>query len=381
MTDPEAGPDQHSGWWNAVRHPSRRGWMLIISAGTTLVLLGIAFWLPVPFVKLSPGPTFNVIGQDDGQDVIRISGTETFPVSGSLDMTTVYERGGPRGGLTFVEAIASWLDPADAVVPRELLFPDDITGEEVRTRQALLFDTSESNAVAAAMNYLDRPVTTQIVASAVYEDTPADGVLLPKDEIISIDGVEVTQADEVVQAVRGNPPGTTFQIVVRRDGVEVDGVMTDDVEQTVELTSQPNPDDPDVPYIGIGVSEYYSADFPIEFTLEDIGGPSAGLLFATGIVDKLTPEDLVAGNHVAGTGTIEPDGTVGPIGGIRQKLAGARDAGATLFLMPADHCTEAAGHVPDGLTVAPVSTLAEAVDAIRAYTAGGTVPSCPVDAA
>ena len=355
--------------------------MLIISGGTTLVLLGIAFWLPVPFVKLSPGPTFNVIGQDDGQDVIRISGTETFPVSGSLDMTTVYERGGPRGGLTFVEAIASWLDPADAVVPRELLFPDDITGEEVRTRQALLFDTSESNAVAAAMRYLDRPVTTQIVASAVYEDTPADGVLLPKDEIISIDGVEVTQADEVVQAVRGNPAGTTFEIVVRRDGVEVDGVMTDDVEQTVELTSQPNPDDPDVPYIGIGVSEYYSADFPIEFTLEDIGGPSAGLLFATGIVDKLTPEDLVAGNHVAGTGTIEPDGTVGPIGGIRQKLAGARDAGATLFLMPADHCTEAAGHVPDGLTVAPVSTLAEAVEAIRAYTSGGTVPSCPVDAA
>lgn len=381
MTDPDAEPGQRSGWWSALRHPTRRGWMLIISAGTTLVLLGIAFWLPVPFVKLSPGPTFNVIGQDDGQDVIQISGTETFPVSGSLDMTTVYERGGPRGGLTFVEAIASWLDPADAVVPRELLFPDDITGEEVRTRQALLFDTSESNAVAAAMRYLDRPVTTQIVASAVYEDTPADGVLLPKDEIISIDGVEVTQADEVVQAVRGNPAGTTFEIVVRRDGVEVDGVMTDDVEQTVELTSQPNPDDPDVPYIGIGVSEYYSADFPIEFTLEDIGGPSAGLLFATGIVDKLTPEDLVAGNHVAGTGTIEPDGTVGPIGGIRQKLAGARDAGATLFLMPADHCTEAAGHVPDGLTVAPVSTLAEAVEAIRAYTSGGTVPSCPVDAA
>ena len=381
MTDPVDEPGTPTGWWNAVLHPTRRGWMLIISGGTTLVLLGIAFWLPVPFVKLSPGPTFNVIGQDDGEDVIRISGTETFPVSGSLDMTTVYERGGPRGGLTFVEAIASWLDPADAVVPRELLFPDDITGEEVRTRQALLFDTSESNAVAAAMRYLDRPVTTQIVASAVYEDTPADGVLLPKDEIISIDGVEVTQADQVVEAVRGNPVGTTFEIVVRRDGVEVDGVMTDDVEQTVTLTSQPNPDDPDVPYIGIGVSEFYSAGFPIEFTLEGVGGPSAGLLFATGIVDKLSSEDLVAGEHVAGTGTIEPDGTVGPIGGIRQKLAGARDAGATLFLMPADHCAESAGHVPDGLTVAPVSTLAEAVEAIRTYTAGGAVPSCPVDAA
>ena len=364
-------PVAPTGWWAALRHPTRRGWMLIISATTTAILLGIAFWLPVPFVKLSPGPTFNVIGQEDGQDVIEISGTETFPVSGNLDMTTVYERGGPRGGLTFVEAIASWLNPADAVVPRELLFPDDVTGEEVRTRQALLFDASESNAVAAAMRYLDRPLQTQIVATAVYEGTPADGVLQPKDEIVSIDGAAVTEAAQVVQAVRGNPVGTAFEIVVRRDGVE----------ETVTLASEPNPDDPDVPYLGIGVSEYYSAGFPITFTLEDIGGPSAGLMFATGIVDKLTPDDLAAGGHVAGTGTIEPDGTVGPIGGIRQKLAGARDAGATLFLMPADHCAEAAGHVPDGLTVAPVATLEEAIGAIEAYNAEGAVPSCPVDAA
>ena len=105
-----------------------------------------------------------------------------------------------------------------------------------------------------------------------------------------------------------------------------------------------------------------------------MGGPSAGLMFATGIVDKLTPEDLTAGGHVAGTGTIDPDGNVGPVGGIRQKLAGARDAGAELFVMPERHCAEAQGHVPDGLTVVPVTTLTEAVDAIRAWTAAGCVP-------
>lgn len=373
----EVGP----GWWSSLTHPSRRGWMLIISATTTLALVGIALWLPVPFVKLSPGPTFNVIGQEDGQDVISISGTETFPVTGTLDMTTVFERGGPRGGLTFVDAIASWLNPADAVVPRELLFPDDVSGEEVQTRQAMLFSTSESNAIAAAMSFLDRPVETAIVVSAVYTDTPADGVLLPKDEILSVDGVEITTAGQVAETVRAAPIGTTLEFEVRRDGVEVDGVMTDDVEQTVSLTSEANPDDPDLPYIGIGVGEFYSAGFPIDFTLEDVGGPSAGLMFATGIVDKLTPDDLVAGEHVAGTGTIEPDGTVGPIGGIRQKLAGARDAGATLFVMPADHCAEVAGHIPDGLTVTPVATLTEAVSAITAYTSGSSVPSCPADAA
>ena len=376
-----------TGWWAALMHPTRRGWTLIISGAVTVGLVAVAFLLPVPFVKLAPGPTFNVIGQEDGADVISITGTETFPVSGNLDMTTVLESGGPRGGLTFVDAIASWLDPNDAVVPRELLFPDDVTGEEVRERQAMLFSTSESNAVAAAMTYLDLPLITQNVVTAVFEGTPADGVLLPKDEIVSINGIEVTEVTEVAEAIRAEPIGTTFEIVVRRDGVisenAADGseVVEDDVEQTVTVTSGDNPDDPGVPYIGIGVGAYYSAGFPIDFTLEDIGGPSAGLIFATGIVDKLTADDLVAGRHIAGTGTIEPDGAVGPIGGIRQKLAGARAAGATLFLMPAEHCTEAAGHIPDGLTVTPVETLADAVEAIQAFTAGETVLSCPADAA
>ncbi len=375
------GEQSETGWWAALMHPTRRGWTLIISGAVTLGLVAVAFLLPVPFVKLAPGPTFNVIGQEDGTDVITITGTETFPVSGNLDMTTVLESGGPRGGLTFVDAIASWLDPNDAVVPRELLFPDDVTGEEVRQRQAMLFSTSESNAVAAALTYLDRPVITQNVVTAVFEGTPADGVLLPKDEILSINGTEVTEVTQVAEAIRSEPIGTTFEIVVRRDGVEVDGVLKDDVEETVTVTSGDNPDDAGVPYIGIGVGEYYSAGFPIDFTLEDIGGPSAGLMFATGIVDKLTEENLAAGQHIAGTGTIEPDGTVGPIGGIRQKLAGARAAGATLFLMPAEHCVEAAGHIPDGLTVTPVETLTEGIEAIQAYTAGETVLSCPADAA
>lgn len=376
-----------TGWWAALMHPTRRGWTLIVSGAVTAGLVAVAFLLPVPFVKLAPGPTFNVVGQEDGADVISITGAETFPVSGTLDMTTVLESGGPRGGLTFVDAIASWLDPSDAVVPRELLFPDDVTGEEVRERQAMLFSTSESNAVAAAMTYLDLPLVTQNVVTAVFEGTPADGVLLPKDEILSINGVEVTEVTEVAEAIRAEPIGTTFEIVVRRDGVlstdAADGsdALRDDVEQNLSVTSADNPDNAGVPYIGIGVGEYFSAEFPIDFTLEDIGGPSAGLMFATGIVAKLTPEDLVAGAHIAGTGTIEPDGTVGPIGGIRQKLAGARDAGATLFLMPAEHCAEAAGHVPDGLTVTPVETLTDGIEAIEAFTAGESVLSCPADAA
>jgi PDZ domain-containing protein len=362
---------------HAIAHPSRRGWMLLASAFTTLSLLAVAFLLPVPFVKLAPGPTFNVIGEADGQPVIDITGAQTYPVTGNLDMTTVLESGGPRGGLTFVDAIASWLNPSDAVVPRELIFPDDVSGEEVQKHQAMLFSTSESDAVAAAMTYLDRPIISQVVVTAVIGDSPADGQLLPKDEILAVDGTKVTEPAQVASAVRSAPVGTTFEMKVRRDGVDVDGTMKDNVEQSVSVTSAENPDDPTVPYIGIGVGTFYSAGFPIDFTLTDVGGPSAGLMFATGIVDKLTPDDLTHGKHIAGTGTIDPDGTVGPIGGIRQKLAGARNAGAELFLMPKVHCTEAAGHIPDGLTVVPVETLTDAVNAIHAYNEGKPVATCP----
>jgi PDZ domain-containing protein len=215
------------------------------------------------------------------------------------------------------------------------------------------------------------------VVTAVYGDSPADGVLLPRDEILKIDGKEVTAPEQVAKAVRGAPIGTTFEITVSRDGVQVDGETKNNVEQTLKVTSASNPDDPTIPYIGIAVGTFYSAEFPIDFTLSDVGGPSAGLMFATGIVDKLTPENLTAGKHIAGTGTIKPDGTVGPIGGIRQKMAGARNAGAELFVMPKVHCDEARDHIPDGLTVVPVETLTNAVDAINNFAAGKPVPSCP----
>ena len=392
MTDPATSvEEQPAGADPGARgRLSRRTWMLMVSLATTSILVAVAMLLPVPFVRMSPGPTFNVIGTEDGREVIEIEGTRTYPVTGALDMTTVLEAGGPRGGLTFIGALTSWLDPNDAVVPRELLFPDDITGEEVRQRQAALFSTSGSHAVSAALEYLGLPVSTSVVVNAVYGDTPADGLFELRDEILAIDGEPVATTSDVVDAVRAQPIGTQLEFTVRRattsetadDGATEanDAADTDSSEITLRGTTSENPDSPGTPYIGIGVGPLYTADFPITFTLEDVGGPSAGLMFAMGIVDKLTPVDLTAGQHVAGTGTITPEGDVGPIGGIRQKLAGAREAGASLFLMPADHCAEAAGHVPDGLTVTPVTTLSEAVAAVEGFVAGRDVPACPVDA-
>lgn len=340
---------------------------LLVSASVTIGILAVAFFLPVPFVKLAPGPTFNVIGDVDGTPVIDINGAQTFPTSGELDMTTVRESGGPRGGLTFVEAIGSWFNASDAVVPREMIYPDDISGEAVKARNAAAFSTSESNSVAAALNYLELPVQTKIVATAVIVGAPASEVFLPRDEFLSVNGVPVTNPSDVVEAVQGSPVGTEFTFEIRRSAEN----------KTLTVTSGENPDASGKPYLGISVGELYSADFDINFTLSEVGGPSAGLMFATGIVDKLIPEDVTGGKHVAGTGTITPDGVVGPIGGIRQKLAGARAAGAELFLMPAQHCAEAQGHTPDGLRVTPVTSLTDAIKEMSHWVAGMPVTSCP----
>ena len=350
---------------------------LLASLVVTLGLVIATLVLPVPFVKMAPGPTFNVIGDIDGQEVIAISGTTTFPTTGALDMTTVRESGGPRGGLTFFDAIGSWFNPDDAVVPRELVYPDEISGEEVKLRNAALFSTSESDAVAAALNFLKLPVSTEIVATAIVADAPADGVFEARDEIVAVNGEPVTTPSDVVEAVQSQPVGTTFEFDIRRAINNETDQSFEIKDMTVEVTSAPNPTNQEKPFIGISVGELYSADFDIDFTLQDVGGPSAGLMFATGIVDKLTPANLTGGGNVAGTGTITPEGEIGPIGGIRQKLAGARNAGAELFLMPRQHCAEAQGYVPDGLTVVPVSTLTEAIDQMTAWVQGNPLDSCP----
>jgi len=332
-----------------------------------VILIALAAVLPVPFVILSPGPTFNTIGEVDGRPLVEISDTTTYPTSGALDMTTIREEGEPRSPLTVFGALAAWVDPNRAVLPRELLYGDDETTEEVQQRNAVMFSTSQSNAVAAALNAIGEPVLEDVVVTVVIEGTPAFGVLNAGEQILAIDGTEVTSPSDVVDAVRAKPVGSTLVFTVLRDGEEVD----------VEVLSAPKPDEPEVPYIGITVGVNYRAEFPIVFTLQDVGGPSAGMMFALAIIDKLTPDDLTGGGHVAGTGTIDPAGEVGPIGGIRQKLAGARGSGATLFLMPEVHCEEAAGHIPDGLAVVPVQTLQDSLDALTAWRTGEPLPTCP----
>lgn len=350
------------------RRPSRRAFTAAVSVIVVLALGVAAALLPVPFIVVSPGPTFNTIGEVRGTPLVTITGTTTYPTDGHLDMTTVRESGEPRSRITVFEALGAWVSSERAVLPRELLYPDDVSGDEVRQRNAALFSTSQSHAIAAALTALDLPIEATPVVTAIVEGAPADGRLQAGEQVLAIDGEPVLQPVQVGDAVRSKPIGTTLVFDVLRDG-EV---------TSVEVVSVANPEDASLAYVGISVGALYSAaDFDIDFTLSDVGGPSAGLMFSLAIVDILTPESLTDGGFVAGTGTIDPAGQVGAIGGIRQKLAGARNAGATLFLMPDVHCAEAQGFVPAGLTVAPVQNLDQALSVLAEWRAGKSLPTCP----
>ena len=340
---------------------------------TLLILLGAAMFIPVPYVMTSPGPVFNTIGEVNEIELISISGTETYPTEGELDMTTVSEYGGPQEGLDMFQAIWGWIDPDRRVVPRESVYPEGETEEENTARNVEAFSTSQSYAIAAAMDYLDQPIKEQVIVTSVGLDTPAQDKLRAGDEILTVDGVPMTTPEQVVEAVRSKPIGTDLNFSVMRGGTKLEVVVTSGTRSDDPETEQ---NEATIPYIGIGIDINYSAEFEIKFGVTGVGGPSAGTLFAIGIIDKLTPGALTQGKIIAGTGTIDPDGNVGEIGGIRQKLIGARDAGAVLFLAPAGNCDEVIGHIPDGLTVAAIETLEDAMDEIEAFNSGAQVTTC-----
>ena len=333
-----------------------------------VVLLVIAIFVPVPYVIEGPGPLFNTLGASHGRQYVNISGVKTYATSGELNMTTVSVFGGPGEGVDLFQAIGAVLSSRYHVLPREALYPENLTQSQNAAINAEAFSTSQSFAIGAAMKYLHQHVNEQIVVSSIQDGMPAQGKLSAGDVIVAIDGVKAVTPQQTVNLVHVPPVGRVATFTVLRNSVSRD----------IKIKTVPKPGSPKVPYVGIGVDTLYSADFPITFGVNDVGGPSAGTMFALAIIDKLTPGGLANGKVIAGTGTIDPDGAVGPIGGIAQKMIGARDHGAVLFLAPIENCDEVIGHIPDGLTVTPIHTLSGAVQTLRDYRAGKMLKHCEV---
>jgi PDZ domain-containing protein len=347
---------------------SRRVRTLLVAGLLFLVLLILAMTLPVPYVVLSPGPTCNTLSTCDGQQVIQILGKTPRKSTGNLNLTTVSYS---TGKLTVFDALRAWMQNDEVVVPRSSLFPPGTSTQQVNKQNANDFTSSQDNAVVAASCELGYPK-----AFGVLDVTPkgaSKGKLAVGDVLRSVGGKPAGTYSQLKAIMSAQQPGRTVPVVVRRNTSPTAGTT-----KTFDITLGQPAKGATGASLGISVPSQPECLAPFRVVLglnDQIGGPSAGMMFALGILD-LVGQDLTKGRFIAGTGTIDPAGNVGPIGGIQLKMIAARRAGATVFLAPAGNCSDVAGAIPSGLKVVKVSTLHEAVQDLRKLENGQPVPGC-----
>ena len=361
--DPDTAPSGESRRRRRLRRAVVAGSFILVVA-----LIAAVFLVPVNAVIEAPGPTWNVLdnGSSSDQDVLKVSGTETYPTEGALRMTTVSVSGCPGYPVTTADLIAAWFSADKRIVDRNEVCPQDQSAEQVEETGKAQMTASQDSAVIAALVETGKAGAMHLTVTEVTEqqtstEIQAGDVL----ETITPQGGQTTtlasfsQLRELMTTI---PEGTRVTLGVRRGDQKASAALTTIAPQEGTTGSL------------LGLSLKISVDSPVEatFGLSDVGGPSAGMMFALGVVDEITPGSLTGGKDISGTGTIDMTGQVGPIGGIQQKMAGARESGSTFFLAPASNCNEVTGHEPKGMQVFAVNTLHEAVAATEAIASGNT---------
>ncbi len=309
-------------------------WALTVA----LVVLLVITFLPTSYVIQRPGPVYNTLGTAEATDgtqvpLISVDGAETFPTEGALDLLTVQVVGNRERTPSWFELATAWFDPSRAVLPIDSVYPEGQSTEQRNEESAAMMVDSQKEATAAALAELGYDVDSMLTVYALTEDSASAGVLEEGDVIVSADGETATDAAELREIVNEGD-GDPVELTIERNGEE----------ESVSVTPKEVEVDGETVWL-IGVTLTNDFEFPIDVTIQlnNVGGPSAGMMFALGIIDTLTPDQLNGGETVAGTGTIDAQGVVGPIGGIRQKMWGAVGAGADWFLAPADNCDEVVG--------------------------------------
>jgi PDZ domain-containing protein len=344
----------------------------IWSLAVALVVLLVLTFLPTQYVIQQPGPVYNTLGtapDANGKEVplIAVDGTTTYPTDGTLDLLTVQIAGTRERTPSWLELARAWFDPSKAVLPIDAVYPQGETTQQRNEESAAMMVDSQNEAKAAALTELGYNLNPQITVHSLTADSAAKGILKVGDVILSADGKKVTDAD-TLRKVINDAAGAPVELLIERDGAQ----------QKVSVTpKQTTIDGKQLWLIGVTLTTAYDFPFQVTIQLNNVGGPSAGMMFALGIMDVLTPGELNGGKEVAGTGTITADGTVGPIGGIRQKMWGALDAGADWFLAPASNCDEVVGHIPGRLRVFSVKTLDDSLKVLEAVRSGGDVSALP----
>jgi Lon-like protease len=338
---------------------NRRISTLVVALVPILIFGVLLTMVTVPYVALGPGPTFNTLGDVDGKQVVDITGADLHPTSGHLNMTTVSQ----VDGITLGQALILWASGRDQLIPRDLVYPPDKSREEVDEANTKDFRQSEDSAEYAALGYLKYPMA--VTVAEIDDSGPSKGKLQAGDAIDAVNNKPVANLEQFQAIVKDTKPGDRIVIDYRRKNAPAG---------TADITLGSRPGRAQG-FLGVSVLDAPWAPFSIAFNLANVGGPSAGLMFSLAVVDKLTTGDLNDGKFVAGTGTITGDGKVGPIGGITHKIVAAEEAGATVFLVPADNCDEAKT-ADEKIDLLKVDTLTGAVDALRSLSSGGQPPRC-----
>ncbi|KRA23763.1 ATP-dependent serine peptidase containing a PDZ domain protein [Microbacterium sp. Root61] len=343
-------------------------WALVVA----LVVLLVLTFLPTSYVIQQPGPVYDTLGEAqaaDGTEVplISVEGAETFPTDGTLDLLTVQVVGNRERTPSWFELAMAWFDPSRAVLPIDAVFPAGQSSEQRNEESAAMMVDSQKEATAAALTELGYDITPLPTVYSFVDGSAAEGILEEGDVILAADGQPVADAAALRKIVNAGE-GAPVELTIERDGKD----------QTVTITPTLSEANGEKVWL-VGVTLLTDYEFPIDVTIQlnNVGGPSAGMMFALGIIDTLTPGSLNGGENVAGTGTITADGTVGPIGGIRQKMWGAVGANADWFLAPAANCDEVVGHVPEGLRVFAVATLEDSLTALEAISSGDGLDALP----
>lgn len=319
--------------------------LLSISAGLTPTANGV--YAPGFAIAVAP--------------MVEVASDRRYPSTGSFFLTTVIA----QTPITAGQWLYAQFSPAFTLVPPERVVPPDITPQELVEQSFAMLQTSEMVATVVGLQRAGfaATISQRVAVIAVVPGSPAEGRLRPGDRIIAVNGAPIADTQDLVAQVTAQTPPASLEVRVERDGQPL--------TVTVALPAPADPADP--PRLGIQVQEADAeVELPFAVTIRPekiIGGPSAGLMFALTVYDLVTPGDLTGGRRIAGTGTIDRDGVVGPIGGVEQKVAGAEWAGADYFLVPLANAA-AAQRVAQRIEVVPVATIDEAIAFLNGLPAG-----------
>ncbi|RNI21084.1 YlbL family protein [Flexivirga caeni] len=351
----------------SARRLSGKNIALLVIAIVVIVAIAALNLIHVPKVILRPGPVTNTLGTAGGKPVIEISGARTYPATGSLDFTTVSMAGGPQYPVSIMEWLkAKYFDDDAEIDPESMWFQKGVTSQQVQQQSTSEMTNSQQTAEVVAMRAAGVTVPETITVVELQQGAPATGKLLPKDQLVTVNGAKVTDLTSISTAMSKVHAGAVVPVTVMRGGKRVD----------LRVPTGKGQDGGAV--FGIAIAPSYKFPYQVKVNAGNVGGPSAGTMFTLAIYDLLTSGSLTGGKKIAGTGTMSEDGSVGPIGGIRQKMLGAKRAGAQFFLAPVSDCQEAVGHIPAGLTVIKINDFSDALAMLKEIRTGQTsgFPSC-----